>query len=115
MPQVGAAYKNNADVGLDIMIVIGENVQGMEPTLAYCLKYAEDYGVPPEKTFIDYGTQWGGWETLFTYLNPYLSPDGSFALPWDAILDGDNMEYIYTSGSPTFPSVIDALNATLSD
>jgi hypothetical protein len=97
------------------MIVIGENDQGGEPTLPYCLAYAEKYGIPPEKTFIDYGAQYGGWETTFANLYPYLSSDGSFALPWDAVLDGDNMEYIFSSGNPTYPSVTDALNAVLSD
>ncbi len=97
------------------MIVIGENAQGGEPTLAYCTQYANQHGVPPEKTFIDYGTQYGGWETTFANLYPYLADDGSFALPWDAVLDGDNMEYIFSSGNPTYPSVTDALNAALSD
>ena len=115
MPQVGAAYNDNPGIGLDIAIVIGENAQGGKPTLDYCMQYANQYGVPPEKTYIDYGTQWGGWETLFTYMDPYLNADGSFALPWDAILDGDNMEYMFTSGSPTYPNVVDALNAVLSN
>ncbi|MFH1532200.1 MAG: hypothetical protein ABIK09_15855 [Pseudomonadota bacterium] len=96
------------------MIVIGENAQGGAPTLPYCLQYAAQYGIPPEKTFIDTGAL-GGWETTFANIYPYLSADGSFALPWDAILDGDNMEYIFSSGNPTFPSVTDALNAVLAD
>jgi hypothetical protein len=115
VPQVGAAYNDNAGIGLDIMIVIGENAQGGQPTLDYCKQYANQYGLPLEKTFIDYGSQYGGWETTFQYMNPYLAADGSFALPWDAVLDGDNMEYVFTSGNPTFPSVTDALNAVLSD
>ena len=95
------------------MIVIGENAQGGQPTLAYCTQYAAQYGIPPEKTFIDYGA--GGWETTFSHIYPYLVSDGSFALPWDAVLDGDNMEYVFSSGNPTYPSVSDALNAVLSD
>ena len=115
MPQVGATYEANLGTGLDIMIVIGENDSGGQPTLDYCLGYAAQYGVPPEKTFIDYGAQYGGWETTFQYIYPYLASDGTFALPWDAVLDGDNMEYIFSSGNPTYPSVTDALNAALSD
>jgi hypothetical protein len=97
------------------MVVIGENAQGGEPTLQYCTTYAESHGVPPEKTFIDYGAQYGGWETTFTYLYPYLADDGSFALPWDAVLDGDNMEYMFSSGNPTYPSVNDAIGTALAD
>ncbi len=95
------------------MIVIGENAQAGKPTLDYCLGYAEQYKVPPEKTFIDYGE--GGWETLFTNMYPYLGSDGSFSLPWNAALDGDNMEYIFSSGNPTYPSVTDAVNALIND
>ncbi|MBM4371405.1 MAG: hypothetical protein FJ098_07100 [Deltaproteobacteria bacterium] len=115
MPQVGAAYKDNPGIGLDIMIIIGENAQGGQPTLQYCQQYAAQYGLPSEKVFIDYGAQYGGWETTFTYIYPYLASDGSFALPWDAVLDGDNMEYMFSSGNPTYPSITDALNAVLSN
>jgi len=98
------------------MIVIGETGSGGKPTLAYCLQYATQHNIPPEKTFIDHGTQWGGWEILFTYLEPYLADDGSFALPWDGVLDGDNMEYVFSSGNPTtYASVNAALDALLAD
>jgi len=97
------------------MIIIGENGSGGKPNLTYCQQYADSHGVSRDKTFIDYGTQYGGWETTFANLNPYLGADGSFALPWDAVLDGDNMEYLFSSGNPTYPGVNEALEAALSD
>ena len=97
------------------MIVIGETPSGGKPTLEYCVEYANQYGVPLGKTYIDHGNQWGGWETTFTYLNPYTAADGSFSLPWEALLDGDDMTYVFSSGNPTYPSVSAAINELLAD
>ena len=98
------------------MIVIGETATGGRPTLSYCMQYANQYGIPPEKTYIDHGMQYAGWETTFTYLDPYLGADGSFSLPWDAILDGQSMEYVFNSGNPTtYYSAAAAIDALLAD
>jgi len=101
--------------GLDIMIYLGENNSGGEPSLPYCEAYAAEHNIPLNKIFIDYG-QYGAWQILFTNLNIYSSPDGSFGVPWDAVLDGSNMEYVYTSGYTDVPyasasAAVDALLA----
>jgi hypothetical protein len=79
------------------MIIVGENQMGGRPTLSYCMEYANQYGIPPEKTYIDHGQQFS-FETTFTYVNPYNLPDGTFYLPWEAVLNGATMEYVYSSG-----------------
>ena len=96
------------------MIVIGENATEGQPTLAYCAQYAKQHGIPPQKVFIDWGNQYGGWETLFTYINPYLEGD-TISLPWDAVLSGKNMMYMYTSGSASndYQSVDEAIDVLL--
>jgi hypothetical protein len=97
------------------MVVLGENQSYGKPTLNYCKSYAQQYNVPIDKIYIDWGDQYNSFETLFSHLNPYLQPDGSFALPWDAVLDGDNMEYIHCSMAGPYPSAEQAKNDLLND
>ena len=115
MPQVGAAYNDNKQAGLDIMIILGENQYSSKPTLQYCKQYADQHGVSRDKVYLDYGNQYGAWETTMTNIYPYIPDSGMFSLPWDAVLDGDSMVYMYSSSGGGYPSVIDALNAALSD
>jgi hypothetical protein len=115
VPQVGAAYQQNKGAGLDVLFVLGENQSRGKPTLAYCKSYANQYGLPPEKVVVDNGTL-GGWEVLFGAMNPYLSNTGELSLPWDGILDGDNMEYKYSSGNHNgFKDVNAALQSIMSN
>lgn len=115
MPQVGAAYNQYKNIGLDIMIVLGENQYRQKPTLSYCKSYASSHGVPPDKVYLDFGNTFGPWEALFTNIYPYLGPDGQLNLPWEAVLDGDNMEYLYSTLGGGYNNINDALNAALAD
>lgn len=119
MPQVAAEYQKWQDVGLDIMIILGEaNYEGAKPTLQYCKNYAAQHQAPLDKVFLDFGNEYGAWETTMSKINPYLGPGGQFSLPWEAVLDGDNMEYIQASTYGPYSgasAIIDALNAALSD
>jgi hypothetical protein len=98
--------------GLDMLVVLGENANREEPTLAYCLSYAEAKKLDPAMVVVDWakpgkpipliappgsaieadalGTTWDA-------INPYLEADaqGSVAMgyPWWALLDGRNMSY----------------------
>ena len=111
-----AAYNDNPGIGLEVLFVLGEDANGAPPTLNYCKQYADQYSIPYDKVVIDNGAQYGGWETTFSHIYPYLADDGSFALPWDAILDGDNMEYMFASSYTNgFADVSEALNYTLSN
>jgi hypothetical protein len=114
MPQVAANYKANKSKGLRISIVIGEDYSYKAPTLAFCQNYAKQFGLPPERTFIDSGPQ-GGWETLFTHVDPYVGPNGEFALPWSAVLDLDDMEYLYNSSGDPYFNVAAALYEAMKD
>lgn len=97
MPQVAAAYKQNHD-GWELMVVLGENQNYKEPTLSYCKGYAQQFGVPLDKIYIDWGGKYQApYDVLFSSVSPYVQDDGTFALPWDAVLDGDNMEYMHCS------------------
>lgn len=101
--------------GLDMWIVVGENKQGGMPTSQFCQGYAEEKGVDPSMVLIDhpqqavdiplvdpegYAVSINGLGTVWSAMNPYLVADGSGAVqmgyPWNAILRGSNMEYVWS-------------------
>lgn len=108
VPLAGERFAELADEGLDLMVVIGEDQLGGPPSVAYCLDYALAKGVDPAHVFIDND---GGrsWAATFAAINTYGG--GSIALPWNAVLDGESFEYLWSSnaGSGDLYSVQDAL------
>ena len=77
-----------------LLTVIGEDNAGSPPTDGYCASYAADKGVDPNLTF---GGDSG--KTLFTYVNNY--GEGGFGVPWNLILDGSTLEYVWSSTTGT--------------
>lgn len=96
------------DQGLDLMVVIGENQLTGPPSLEYCLDYATAKGADPAQVFIDNDGS-HSWPVLFGAIDTYSG--GSIGLPWNAVLDGASMEYIWSSNAGTgdLYSVQDAL------
>lgn len=94
--------------------MLGENNSGGQATLDFCKGYATSYKLPMDRTVIDWGSKGGGWETLFTNVDPYVGPNGEFAVPWEAVLDGENMEYVYCSALDpkhnVMKAIFDAMN-----
>jgi hypothetical protein len=80
------------NAGLELMVVLGENALGAEPSLQDCLDYATSHDADPARVFIDYGGAFGGWNQLFSNISTYSG--GSLGLPWMAALRGRNMEYV---------------------
>lgn len=98
------------------MIILGEaGYQGAKPSMDYCKSYAASHNTPLDKIYLDWGDEYMAWETTMSNINPYLGPGGQFALPWEAVLDADNMEYLQASTAGPYASITDALNAALSD
>jgi hypothetical protein len=115
MPQVVANYNANKHKGLDILIVLGEDYAYNPPTIPYCKSYAAQYGVPLDKIVIDSGPNFGSFETLFTYIDVYADESGGFGLPWVAILDLDDMEYLYTSSLDPYFNTAPAIWEAMQD
>jgi len=96
VPEAAQRTKENAEAGLDLMVVIGENAAGAAPSLEYCKDYAGKKGLDMASTFIDHdGTN--SWPVLFGAIDTYSG--GSIGLPWNAVLDGRSMEYIWSSNA----------------
>ncbi len=83
----------NASRGQETLYLLGEDDQGGRPSQAFCRSYADGHDIPYERMLIDYGNTWGAWEATFTHIYPYLGD--SIGLPWNAVLDGRNMQYVY--------------------
>jgi len=96
VPQAAARAKLPENEGLDLIVVIGEDRLGGKPSLAYCKDYALAKGLDPENTFVDNDGS-GSWPVLFGAINTYSG--GSIGLPWNAVLDGTSMLYVWSSNA----------------
>ncbi len=96
VPEAAARARQLAEAGLDLVVVLGEDRGGAAPSLAYCREYALAKGLDPANTFIDHDGR-AAWSTLFGAINTYT--DGSIGLPWNAVLDGRSMRYVWSSNA----------------
>jgi len=96
VPQAAVRAEANADKGLDLVVVIGENNASAAPSVEYCMDYAGAKGLDPASTFIDHDGQ-RSWPKLFEAINTYSG--SSIGLPWNAVLDGRSMEYVWSSNA----------------
>lgn len=93
------------------MIVVGEDSNYGQPTVEYCRQYAARYNTDISRFYIDHnGT--GSFATTFQYIWPYPGADGSFSLPWNALIKGGTYEYFYADRSG-MSDLNTALNAIL--
>lgn len=96
VPEAAARAASLADDGLDLIVVVGENTAGAKPSLEYCMDYAGSHDLDPRQTYIDHdGTN--SWATLFGAINNY--GNGSIGLPYNIVLDGRSMEYMWNSAT----------------
>ncbi len=95
VPVAAERHNELADQGLDLWVVLGEDSNSAPPSLAYCKAYAAEKGIDPAATFVDNDGQGRSWAILFDALNTYTTT--SIGLPWNAVLDGRNMVYVWSS------------------
>jgi len=98
VPVAAQRHAQLADQGLDLMVVIGEDGFSGPPSLEYCMTYALAKGLDPANVFIDHDGR-RSWPELFGAIETYSG--GSIGLPWNAVLDGVSMEYIWSSNAGT--------------
>ena len=79
-------------VSAKLLVVLGQDPNGLEPSPAYCHEYAARHGLDPDQVLID-----GAFLTL--HANIYAYSRGILDVPWEALLDGDDMRYVWSSGS----------------
>ena len=101
IPQVRSQEQRLAEVGVNVIYVMGEDSSYAEPDLAYCQRYASAYGEGAlERFYIDF-SQGRSFASTFDNLWPYTGPGGSFGLPWSGVVSSSmyNYEYIYADGA----------------
>jgi hypothetical protein len=89
VPQAYAYYQQKKAKGVQLWVIIGEDINQKAPDLADCKAYADTYGLDPEMVFID-----PGYQETFKYVYPY----GFGGIPYNILLDGDNMAYVWSQG-----------------
>ena len=110
LPQVINAANGTAPSQLKPLIIIGEDNNYGQPTLAMCKEYASHYDTDARRFFIDHNGQYG-FATTFDNMWPYLGANGEFGLPWNALLNGRDWTYFYAdrSGNGDLNSAINSL------
>ena len=108
LPKVAAqmAELKAANKRVTHLTILGEDANSMMPTEAYCVGYAEDHDLDPAEVYIDWQ-----YEATFSHIDPYLGPNGEFAIPWDVLVRGTDMEYVWHSAltSPDLDTVLTSL------
>jgi hypothetical protein len=99
VPQVVMLQSNPMAEGLKVAFILGEDTNHGQPTQRYCQQYAGRYGVDINNIFLDHDGS-DSFRTIFSHMWPYIGADGSFGLPFNAILDPTTWEYIYADRGP---------------
>ena len=118
--------------GLDMIIVLGENAQGVKPSQAYCKSYAAAKKLDPAMVVVDwsdagqsiplidpegFAIETNSLGTVWSKINPYLVEEGgsvASAYPWWALLRPYNMQYMWSDYAALVPFE-QALNSLLSE
>ena len=90
------------------MIVVSEDDQAEPASLAFCRSYAARYTDSAVDFYVD-----ANLNTTFENLWAYFGDDGSFGLPWQAIIEGGTGSYLYADGAPGTDTIDDVLNRIL--
>ena len=88
-PMAEQMWKQFRGDGLQLIFVLGENMASGVPTPGYCKQWKQSHGVSAP-VLID-----GHWQTIDSKISP-----GGFDLPWEYLLDGDDMTFEWESVNP---------------
>jgi hypothetical protein len=87
------------------MIVVSEDDEGDPATLSFCRAYASRYTDSAVDFYVD-----ASLDTTFSNIWAYFGDDGSFGLPWQAVIEGGTGVYLYADGAPGPDTVEDVIN-----
>ncbi len=89
--------------GLELYFILGEDAGGGPPNQAFCNQYAEGHGFDATNVLMD-----PHWQTFGSFITI-----GGNSLPWDVLLDGDDMMFVWESMDPNFAVLQSELNKLL--
>ena len=87
---MNSIYGTKQIEGLEVLAVVSEDGGGAPATLEFCQEYANQTGFDPARMVFD-----PSFETLFQRMAN--GGNGGIGLPWDGVLDGRGMLYVYNS------------------
>jgi Cys-rich repeat protein len=103
-PQANQIWQQYKDQGLQLIFVLGENPQSGAPTPAYCQQWAQSHQVTAP---IMLDAHWAG-------IDSKIAASG-YDLPWDYLLDGDDMEYVWESVNWSQDALLGNIQILLND
>jgi hypothetical protein len=92
------------------MLLYGETESGGKPDLGHCEGISKKYQIDKSFIFLDNTT--AAWDTTFKYIETYGSGIG---LPWNCLLRGSNMEYMWSSSVGTGEGIWAELDKLLAE
>jgi hypothetical protein len=97
--------------GIEVYYILGQTLSYEIPTSDYCTQYARQTGVDPARVLIDNNSENVPWRTFGQSINTYEME----GIPWNAILRGSNMEYIWADNANdgTITTLQESLDALL--
>jgi len=99
VPQVLGVLENPQAAGLKIAIVLGDNAQRGPASLRECQQYGRNAGIPIDLLFKDHDGE-SAFTTVFGHMFLYPNDNGSFGLPWNAVVRPGDWQYMYADGAP---------------
>ena len=103
VPEMSNAHQQYNSIGLQVYVVMGQNDYGDVPSQAECQQYASSHSIDPALVLID-----PNWQTMNSNINTY----GASGIPWNAVINGNNMEYFWQGYGDSSTNGMD-LNAAL--
>jgi hypothetical protein len=131
----GTSQLTHQDVpeGTRLWVILAEDAGQNKPTQSYCNQYAQQKGIDPAMLLMDWADAQvqvplaypegqaivtNSLGSTWAKVNPYLTADASgsvmSAYPWNAVLRGSNMEYVFCDffdQTKYAPIVVQGLNA----
>jgi thiol-disulfide isomerase/thioredoxin len=100
MPSAISFANENESRGLELVVVLGETDARGRPSVDYCRSYAARFDGSPARFYIDHDGSYS-YATTFLHLWPYLDATGALGLPWNGVIDAQNMVYAHGDGAHT--------------
>lgn len=99
VPIAAELQRRYASEGLDLMVLLNENEYNGVPTTRQCINYAKTHGIDPSRVYV---VSWPMVNSMFSACySPYL--------PWNAVLSGENMQYVHSDSCTPHSNVHKAI------
>jgi len=103
-PEANNIWLQHKDKGLQLLFILGEDPNSNKPNPGYCKQWAANHSVTAP-VLVD-----TSWMTMAKKISP-----GGNSLPWDLLLDGDDMKFVWESVNYSSEALTQEINKLLND